>query len=93
LGIAGKNRKVHAVVALQCVRCRATCGGSVVQNPFDRSDHYRKKAVRCHELAKVAEPAFFADFYRRVAVRYMFMAEEVFNEASTNPCRAWCELK
>jgi hypothetical protein len=52
-----------------------------VQNPFDRSDHYREKAVRCHELAKLAEPAFFADFYRRVAVRYMFMAEEILNEA------------
>jgi hypothetical protein len=25
--------------------------------------------------AGLAEPAFFADFYRRVAVRYMFMAE------------------
>jgi hypothetical protein len=53
----------------------------VVQNAFDRSEHYRKKALRCHELAKLAEPAFFADFYRRVAVRYMFMAEEILNEA------------
>jgi hypothetical protein len=48
---------------------------------LDRADHYRKEAVRCHELAKDARPAFLGDFYRRVAVRYMFMAEEVMNEA------------
>jgi hypothetical protein len=50
--------------------------GAVVQNPFDRSDHLREKAVRYCELAKVAQPPFLGDFYRRIAVRYMFMAEE-----------------
>jgi hypothetical protein len=52
-----------------------------VQNPFDRSDYYRKKAVSYCELAKVARPSFLGDFYRRVAVRYMLMAEEILNEA------------
>ena len=52
-----------------------------MRDPLDRAHHYRKEAVRCHELAKDARPAFLGDFYRRVAVRYMFMAEEVLNEA------------
>jgi hypothetical protein len=46
-------------------------------HPLDRADHYRNEAVKCHELAKHAQPAFLGDFYRRIAVRYMFMAEEL----------------
>jgi hypothetical protein len=52
-----------------------------MQDPLNRADHYRKEAVRCHELAKYAQPAFLGDFYRRIAVRYMFMAEDVLKEA------------
>jgi hypothetical protein len=37
--------------------------------------------MKCHELAKHAEFAFLSEFYRRHAVRYMFMAEEILNEA------------
>jgi hypothetical protein len=28
-----------------------------------------------------ADPPFLRDFYRRTAVRYLFMAEEIVNEA------------
>jgi hypothetical protein len=52
-----------------------------MRHPLDRADHYRKEAVKCHELAKQARPAYLGDFYRRIAVRYMFMAEDVLNEA------------
>jgi hypothetical protein len=52
-----------------------------MQDPLNRADHYRKEAVRCHELAKYAQPAFLGDFYRRIAVRYMFMAEDLLKEA------------
>jgi hypothetical protein len=55
--------------------------GWAMQDPLDRADHYRKEAVKCHELAKCAQPAFLADFYRRIAVRYMFMAEDVLKDA------------
>ena len=48
-----------------------------MQDPLSEADHYRKEAVKYHELAKTASPAFFGDFYRRVAVRYLFMAEEM----------------
>jgi hypothetical protein len=52
-----------------------------MQDSLDRAVHYRKEAVRCHELAKAASAAFLGDFYRRVAVRYMFMAEDILSEA------------
>jgi hypothetical protein len=52
-----------------------------MQDPWDRADHYRREGIKCHELAKSAEPSFLGDFYRRIAVRYMFMAEEILNEA------------
>jgi hypothetical protein len=52
-----------------------------MQDPLNRADHYRREAVKCHELAKSAQPAFLGDFYRRIAVRYMFMAEDVSKEA------------
>jgi hypothetical protein len=54
--------------------------GAVVQNPLDRSDYYRRKAVTYYELA-IARPPFLGDFYRRVAVRYMLMAEEILSDA------------
>jgi hypothetical protein len=40
-------------------------------------DWYRKEANRCAELAKAASPPFLAEIYRKVAVRYVFMAEEL----------------
>jgi len=52
-----------------------------MQDPWDRADHYRREGIKCHELAKSAELSFLVDFYRRIAVRYMFMAEEILNEA------------
>jgi hypothetical protein len=45
--------------------------------PSSRADHYRKEAAKYHELAKVARPAYLGDFYRRVASRYLVMAEDI----------------
>jgi hypothetical protein len=33
-------------------------------------------AVKYHELGKSAQPSYLGDFYRGVAVRYVFMAQE-----------------
>jgi hypothetical protein len=52
-----------------------------VQNPLRRSEHYRQKAVKYHELAKCATPPYLGDFYRGVAVRYVFMAQELSQQA------------
>jgi hypothetical protein len=60
-----------------------------MQDPMSRAerkaDHYRKEAVKYHELAKFASPAYLGDFYRRIAVRYLFMAEDVSKWAERPP--------
>jgi hypothetical protein len=50
---------------------------------LSRAEHYRKKAVKYHELAKVARPPYLGDFYRGVAVRYIFMAQEISKQGET----------
>jgi hypothetical protein len=46
-----------------------------------RAEHYRKQAETYHELAKFAQPAYLGDFYRGVAVRYVFMSQEISKQA------------
>ena len=45
---------------------------------------YSKEAIRCAELAKEASPPFLAEIYRKVAVRYVFMAEELLKGPARN---------
>ena len=33
-----------------------------MQDPLDRANRYRKKAMKCGELAKYAQPACLGDF-------------------------------
>jgi hypothetical protein len=47
-------------------------------------DRYRKEANRCAELAKEARPPFLAEIYRKAAVRYVFMAEELLKGPTCN---------
>src|SRR5208283_413970 len=51
-------------------------GGKMLDS-MSKVDRYRKEANRCAELAKEASPPFLAEIYRKVAVRYVFMAEEL----------------
>jgi hypothetical protein len=51
-----------------------------MQDPLGKAERYRKEAAKYHERAKVAQPAYLGDFFRQVAVRYMFMAQEASNE-------------
>ena len=44
---------------------------------LSKVERYRREANRCAELAKDAKPAFLAEIYRKVALRYVFMAEEL----------------
>ena len=46
-----------------------------------RAEHYRKQAETYHELAKFAQPSYLGDFYRGVAVRYVFMSQELSKQA------------
>jgi hypothetical protein len=52
-----------------------------VRGNLSRAEHYRKLAVKYHELGKFARPAYLGDFYRGVAVRYVFMAQEISERA------------
>ena len=48
---------------------------------LSKIEKYRHEANRCAELAKEARPAFLAEIYRKVALRYVFMAEELLRGA------------
>jgi hypothetical protein len=52
-----------------------------MQNPVRKSEHYRQKAGKYHELAKRAHPPYLGEFYRGIAVRYVFMAQELSQQA------------
>jgi hypothetical protein len=45
------------------------------------AEHHRKEAAKCHELAKYARPAYLGDFYRRVAMCYLSMAQDILRQA------------
>jgi hypothetical protein len=51
--------------------------GVKMLDSMSKVDRYRKEANRCAELAREASPPFLAEIYRKVAVRYVFMAEEL----------------
>jgi hypothetical protein len=53
----------------------------VMQNPVRRSEHYREKAAKYHELAKRAHPPHLGEFYRGIAVRYVFTTQELSQHA------------
>jgi hypothetical protein len=52
-----------------------------MQDPVSKANHYRHEAAKCYELAKSSSPEFLRDCYRRVAVQYLFMAEEELKQA------------
>jgi hypothetical protein len=58
-------------------------GGKMLDS-VSKVERYRKEAIRCAELAKEARPPFLAEIYRKVAVRYVFMAEELLKGPARN---------
>jgi hypothetical protein len=50
-----------------------------MQDPVTKAEHYRKAANKYGEMAKLAEVDYVAEIYRKVAVRYVFMAEDLLN--------------
>jgi hypothetical protein len=50
-----------------------------MQDQLSRAERYRKEAAKYRQRAKFAEPAYLGDFFRQVAVRYMFTAQEASN--------------
>ena len=52
-----------------------------MRDPVSKAEHYRELAVKYRELAKFAQPAYLGDFYRGIAVRYAFMAQDISERA------------
>jgi hypothetical protein len=46
------------------------------EDAASKAERYRKAANKYAELAKTAEPDYLAEVFRKVAVRYVFMAED-----------------
>jgi hypothetical protein len=51
------------------------------EDAASKVERYRQEANRYGELAKQAEPGYLADVYRKVAMRYVYMAEDLLREA------------
>jgi hypothetical protein len=51
--------------------------GCVMQDTVSKAERSRKEANRYGDLAKNAQPAYLGDVYRKVAMRYAFMAKEL----------------
>jgi len=59
-----------------------------MQQRLNRAERYRKEANKYADLAKTTvEPGFLVELYRRTAVRYVLMAEEL--ERWPDPPRRW----
>jgi hypothetical protein len=50
------------------------------EDAASKVERYRRAANRYGELAKQAEPGYLADVYRKIATRYVFMAEDILRE-------------
>jgi hypothetical protein len=58
--------------------------GGKMSDSVSKVDRYRKEAIRCAELAKEDGPPFLVEIYRKVAMRYVFMAEELLKGPARN---------
>jgi hypothetical protein len=54
------------------------------EDALSKAERYRTAANKYGELAKQAEPGYLAEVYRRIAVRYVFMAEEILRPQHRN---------
>ena len=48
-----------------------------MEDPVTKAERYRKAANQYGEMAKQAEADYVAEIYRKVAVRYVLMAEDL----------------
>jgi len=51
------------------------------EDAASKAERYRRAANKYGEMAKHAEPGYLAEAFRKVAVRYVFMAEDVLRDA------------
>jgi hypothetical protein len=48
-----------------------------MQQQQNKADHYRKEANRYADLARTAQQGFLSELYRKTAVRYVLMADDL----------------
>jgi hypothetical protein len=68
-GHVGARFRAHVLIVIRM--------GSKMQDSVSKAERYRKEAIKYGELSKSAQPAYLGDVYRKVAVRYAFMAEDL----------------
>jgi hypothetical protein len=51
--------------------------GAMSEDALSKAERYREAANKYGEMAKKAEPGYLAEVYRKIAVRYVFMSEDV----------------
>jgi hypothetical protein len=59
----------------------------MMEQQLKRAEHYRQQANRYADLAKTAELDFLGDFFRKTAVRYVLMAEDLERWTERRPGR------
>jgi hypothetical protein len=74
------GRRGHWIAKFRGEPRNVDYGGPAMQDQLSKAERYRKEAAKYHERAKFAQPAYLGDFFRQVAVHYMFMAQEASNE-------------
>ena len=47
------------------------------EDALSKAERYRRAANKYGELANRAEPGYLVGVYRKIAVQYLFMAEDV----------------
>jgi hypothetical protein len=47
------------------------------EDALSKAERYRRAADKYGELAEQAEPGYLAEVYRRIAVRYVVMADDI----------------
>lgn len=80
-GMQPTARSIRGMFPCSSAWARVRGLGAAMGDLLSRAEHYRKQAETYHELAKFAEPAYLGDFYRGVAVRYVFMSQELSKQA------------
>jgi hypothetical protein len=61
--------------------------GREMEQQLKRAEHYRQQANRYANLGKTGEPDFLRAFFRKIAVRYVLMAEDLERWTERSPGR------
>ena len=59
---------------------------------LNKAEHYRKQANKYADLAKANELDFLGEFFRKIAVRYVLMAEDLERWTERSPGRRQDDL-